>query len=104
MEKYFRYKTKEKILDKKYKNIHELKFFENLEQISEEDLENMAKDLEPINQLRSQKRKRPTNIDKKYFEEYKDTKYKKRGTITPNMRNTLMPGRSQSFIPSAFYQ
>ena len=104
MEKYFRYKTNEKISNKNYKNIPELKFLEHLEQNSEEDLEKIANDLEPIYLMGTQRFKRATNIDKRFFEKYIDNKYKKRGTITPNMRNTLVPGRTQSYMPSAFYQ
>ena len=97
MEKYFRYKTNEKKINKK-NNINivpELNFFEKLEDIEEGDLEKLADKIEPVFKFDSQKNKRLTNIDKKYFLKYAE-KFKKRNTMTPsmiqNMRNTISPG------------
>ena len=49
--------------------IKELFFFENLEYKSEEELEKISNELEPIFKLRLKqiKEKRPTKIDQKYF-------------------------------------
>ena len=102
LEKYFRYKKNEKNFNKKYKNIPELKFFEKLEDIAEEDLEKMAEKIEPVFTYETQKIKRKTKIDEKFFSEYEDNRFKKRCTITPNMRNTIMSVRTQSYTPSSF--
>ena len=71
IEKYFRYKNSEKILNEKYKAINELKFFEKLENIKEEDLEKMSNDLEPESIYNTKKIKKLTQIDKSYFACYK---------------------------------
>ena len=69
-DKYFKFKS---VPEKKTK-IKELMFFEDLEDITEEKLEELANNLEPQFKIREIQKpgKRPTNIDKKYFEEYKD--------------------------------
>ena len=83
-EKYFKYKKNEN-----KKNIRELpsnlNFFENLEEIKEEELENIANNIEPEFKYKNQEVKRLTNIDKKYFQR----KHKKRGTVNAsNLRST----------------
>ena len=95
MEKYFRYKK----LDKKLfvnKKIKELDFFENLEDIEEEYLENMASTIEPKNARVTNKIKTPTKIDAKFFEKYSDkndksfNRSRKRLTIANlNMANNM---------------
>ena len=104
MEKYFRYKTVENKVNTNYKNIKELKFFEELEVIPEEKLEKMAESIEPIFRYGLQCIKRPTKIDQKYFPKYYQqyNNNKKRATITPKMRHSVVPGRAQSYIPSFF--
>ena len=84
-EKYFKYKKNEN-----KKNIRELpsnlNFFENLEEIKEEELENIANNIEPEFKYKNQEVKRLTNIDKKYFQR----KHKKRGTVNAsNLRSTM---------------
>ena len=71
--------------------------------IPEEKLEKMAESIEPIFKYDLQCIKRQTKIDQKYFTKYYEQyNNKKRGTITPKMRHSVVPGRSQSFIPSFF--
>ena len=79
--KYFRFK---KIPQKKSK-IEELMFFEDLEDITEEQLEEIANKLEPEFKMADIQRpgKRPTNIDIKYFE-----KYKTKSSFCGNIRNS----------------
>ena len=74
--------------DKKNK-IKELNFFEELEDISEEKLEEMANKLEPEFILDDIQKpgKRPTNIDKIFFEDYK-----------VNMRDINLSGRKTTFF------
>ena len=88
IEKYFRYQTNENDINKKYKNIPELNFLENLEVSSEEDLEKLAEKIEPVFKLDKSEDKRYTIIDKKYFEKYKPNK--------PNMKIKGISMRSQS--------
>ena len=84
---YFRFK---KIPQKKSK-IEELMFFEDLEDITEEHLEEMANKLEPIFKMADIQRpwKRPTKIDIKYFEKYK-IKSSLSGKIDNNNNNPLI--------------
>ena len=89
LEKYFRFKN----IKKKQNQIEskeELNFLENLEYVPEEKLVEMAKNIEPKNLFNSSVQKRPTLIDRKYFE-----KYKKRGTVQLKS-NSISPQRSQS--------
>ena len=67
LDSFFQYKKS--INSVKFENIKELNFFENLEQKTEEELENIANQLEPEFKLRlmPQKEKRLTQIDNKYF-------------------------------------
>ena len=76
LDKYFKYKndTKKKI-DKNFSFF--LDFFNKLELIDEEYLENIANNIEPVFKYGKQEIKRLTNIDKNYFQR----KMKKRGTI-----------------------
>ena len=69
-EKYFRFKT---VPEKANKN-PDLKFFEDLEDITEEKLEEIANKIEPDFTIEEIQKpgKRPTNIDEKYFKEYKN--------------------------------
>ena len=69
IEKYFRFKI---IPEKSSKN-PDLKFFEDLEDITEEKLEEIANKIEPDFTIEEIQRpgKRLTSIDEKYFEEYK---------------------------------
>jgi len=94
--KYFKYKDSKKKLLENYKPIPELKFFDNLEQISEEKLEEKASLIEPEQKQKTSKIKNPTNIDKKYFKEYFDNynqkSFMKRQTVCFNseqLRNTI---------------
>ena len=97
MERYFRYKNYENKLTRNYRKIKELNFFEKLEDIKEEKLEAIAKNIEPVFLIGIPKIKRPTNIDRKFFEKYaNDLKMKKNMTI--NMRNTVAH-RAFSFSP-----
>ena len=87
IEKYYKYKTNEEII-KTYdiKNCSkELSFFDKLEIIKEEDLENMASNIEPEYKYNKTENKRLTLIDKKYF----CRRLKKRGTITAPQRISL---------------
>ena len=68
IEKYFRYKKINKKLNDDNVNIRkELSFFKNLEIISEEQLEKIADNVEPVYKFDKSEIKRKTNIDKKYF-------------------------------------
>ena len=81
LEKYFKYKIKDdnnKFSDLK-KCSKELNFFDKLEIIKEEDLENIAHDIEPELKYDKQEIKRLTKIDVKYFSK----KVKKNSNITP---------------------
>ncbi len=89
IEKYFRFKSIKKKQNED-KSIEELNFLEHLEYVPEEELEEMARKIEPENLYESSVIKRSTLIDKKYFE-----KYKKRTTIQPNS-NYFHPFRTQS--------
>ena len=80
LEKYFKYKKDEKKkLDDNKKVIKELSFFQDLEILSEEQLENIASNVEPEYKFDKNEVKRLTNIDKKYFVE--KNILKKRTTI-----------------------
>ena len=69
-ELYFKFKNKD---EDKSNKIQELEFFNDLNDITEEELETIANDLEPEFKLevKQKKKKRPTNIDEKYFFKYK---------------------------------
>jgi hypothetical protein len=71
-EVFFKFKEKEENKNNVI-NIKELEFFNDLEDITEEELENIADNIEPEYKLEESKKlkKRPTKIDKKYFEKYK---------------------------------
>ena len=80
LEKYFKYKKDEKKKsDDNKKVIKELSFFQDLEILSEEELENIASNVEPEYKFDKNEIKRLTNIDKKYFVE--KNMLKKRTTI-----------------------
>ena len=80
LEKYFKYKKDEKKKsDDNKKVIKELSFFQDLEILSEEELENIASNVEPEYKFDKNEVKRLTNIDKKYFAE--KNILKKRTTI-----------------------
>ena len=66
MDSFFRFKY---CKNKEIKTIPELNFFENLENLKENDLEALAEKLEPVFKLSKtqNKAKRHTEIDKKYF-------------------------------------
>jgi hypothetical protein len=105
MSKYFRYKDAKKKLLENYKPIPELKFFDNLEQISEEKLEEKANQIEPELKQKTSKIKNLTNIDKKYFKEYFDNynqkNFNKRQTVcltSEQLRNTITFTGAQSQI------
>ena len=105
MSKYFRYKDAKKKLLENYKPIPELKFFDNLEQISEEKLEEKANQIEPELKQKTSKIKNLTNIDKKYFKEYFDNynqkNFNKRSTVcltSEQLRNTITFTGAQSQI------
>ena len=66
LEKYFKYKKEEKKKSNKKIPIH-LNFFEQLEIIQEEELENRANNIEPVYKYDKQGIKTLTNIDKKFF-------------------------------------
>ena len=105
MNKYFKYKDEKKKLLENYKPIPELKFFDNLEHISEEKLEEKANLLEQEGKQKTSKIKNLTNIDKTYFKEYYD-KYNqknlnKRQTVcltSEQLRNTITFSGAQSQI------
>ena len=87
IEKYFKYKTNEEI-SKTYdikKCSKELSFFDKLEIIKEEELENIASNIEPEYKYDKTEIKRLTLIDKQYFGRI----MKKRGTITAPQRASL---------------
>ena len=80
LEKYFKYKKDDKKKpDDNKKVIKELSFFQDLEILSEEELENIASNVEPEYKFDKNEVKRLTNIDKKYFVE--KNILKKRTTI-----------------------
>ena len=80
LEKYFKYKKDDKKKpDDNKKVIKELSFFQDLEMLSEEELENIASNVEPEYKFDKNEVKRLTNIDKKYFAE--KNILKKRTTI-----------------------
>ena len=70
-EKFFKFKEKE---NKNIMKIKELEFFNDLEDMTEEELEKIADNVEPENKLQESKKvkKRLTNIDIKYFDQYKE--------------------------------
>ena len=109
MEKYFRYK----ILEKKQSNFKKIKildFFENLEDIQEEDLELLAAQIEPKNIRSSINIKMPTSIDQKYFEQYLEKKNNNDFLYNRNQRfslanlnlSTSLGGRAQSMFIANF--
>ena len=105
MSKYFRYKDSKKKLLENYKPIPELKFFDNLEQISEEKLEEKSSLIEPEVKQKTSKIKNLTNIDKKYFQEYYEKynqkNFNKRQTVcltSEQLRNTITFSGKQSEI------
>ena len=77
LEKYFKYKKEEKKKSNKRIPIH-LNFFDQLEIIQEEELENRANNIEPVYKYDKQGIKTLTNIDKKFFEK----KNKKRNSVS----------------------
>ena len=76
-DKYFKYKKDDKKNKPDIKYNKELAFFDNLEIISEEELEKIANNVEPEFKYDKKGDKRLTNIDKKCF----DGVIKKRCTI-----------------------
>lgn len=66
-DKYFKYKKDDKKIKPDIKNNKELAFFDNLEIISEEELEKIANNVEPEFKYDKIGDKRLTNIDKKCF-------------------------------------
>ena len=60
-----------KVEPRKKKVINELEFFDDLEELKEEDLEEIANNIEPEFKMEKEVEKRLTNIDRKYFERYK---------------------------------
>ena len=72
----FYFKFKNKMGGENKNKIEELNFFENLEDIKEEELENIANNIEPEFKIKEYKnqRKRLTKIDEKYFLKYKNNK------------------------------
>ena len=70
-ENFFKFKEKE---NKNIMKIKELEFFNDLEDMTEEELEKIADNVEPENKLQESKKvkKRLTNIDIKYFDQYKE--------------------------------
>ena len=70
------------------KQIEELKFFEFLEDKTEEELEKIANQLEPVFKIRNiqQRDKRITEIDKKYF-----INESKSSTCIPNSKTMAFP-------------
>ena len=83
-EKYFKFKD----VYERRTGIKELKFFEYLEDITEEELEKVANNLEPEFKLEGMQKpgKRPTKIDKKFFEQYKNISYLNKSCF---LRNTI---------------
>jgi hypothetical protein len=73
----FRFIKKENKTDNKNKIIEELKFFEDLEMNTEENLESIANKIEPKFVFNDGKKefKRSTMIDEKYFSNYKNPLY-----------------------------
>ena len=72
LENNFRFKNHENKVEDKNKFIQELKFFEDLEMNTEENLESIANQVEPKFMFNEGKKefKRTTNIDEKYFKKY----------------------------------
>ena len=72
LENNFRFKNHENKAEDKNKFIQELKFFEDLEMNTEENLESIANQVEPKFMFNEGKKefKRTTNIDEKYFKKY----------------------------------
>ena len=77
LENNFRFKNKENKKEDKNKIIHELNFFEHLEMNTEDYLESIANQIEPKFSLNEGKKefKRGTEIDRKYFNKYKNPLY-----------------------------
>ena len=99
MEKYFKYKTESKKLTIKTQTIKELNFLENLEDIPEEKLEEIANNIEPIFKYQNQKGKRLTNIDKKFFKKEEKILNKRLSVALPFNRNTIaMRAQSLPYI------
>ena len=69
LDNFFKFKSSVNNVNINSEKIKELSFFENLEYKSEEELEKISNDLEPIFKLRlkQNKEKRLTKIDQKYF-------------------------------------
>ena len=69
LDNFFKFKSSVNNVNINSQKIKELSFFENLEYKSEEELEKISNDLEPIFKLRlkQNKEKRLTKIDQKYF-------------------------------------
>ena len=68
---YFKFKIKDEEEKNKINNdIVELDFFDDLENITEEYLENVANQIEPENKKDTSEKKRLTNTDEKYFSKY----------------------------------
>ena len=82
LEKYFSYKREDKKMNNK-QIPKKLDFFDKLEIISEEELENIANNIEPEFKLEKKDIKRMTIIDVKYF----GKNNQKRNSITGNPKN-----------------
>ncbi len=85
LEKYFKYKTDDKKFNDRLISDN-LNFFENLENNTEEELEKIAENIEPVFKYKNQESKRLTNIDKKYFQK---NIFQKRSSFTGNLRLTF---------------
>ena len=75
-----------KVEPRKKKVINELEFFDDLEDLKEEELEKIANNIEPEFKMEKEVEKRLTNIDRKYFERYKKSE-------VINMRGSYMQER-----------
>ena len=75
-----------KVEPSKKKVINELEFFDDLEDLKEEELEKIANNIEPEFKMEKEVEKRLTNIDRKYFERYKKSE-------VINMRGSYMQER-----------
>ena len=87
LENNFRFKNHENKKEDKNEFIQELKFFEDLEMNTEENLESIANQIEPKFMFNEGKKefKRTTNIDEKYFKKYiNPLYYGKSSTIQVN--------------------
>ena len=75
LENNFRFKFEEKKNEDKNKKIEELNFFDKLEMNTEENLESIANQIEPVFLFNDGKKefKRKTKIDEKYFAKYKNS-------------------------------